>query len=39
VNRIMKVRVTEIAGTLSSGYTTGELSSSAQLHKVSYLVS
>jgi hypothetical protein len=35
VNEIMKLRVPEIAGKLSSVQTTRDLSSSAQLHRVS----
>jgi hypothetical protein len=38
VNAIMKPRVPQSAGKLSGGYTTGGLSSSAQLHRDSYLV-
>jgi hypothetical protein len=35
VNAVMNLRVPENAGTVSSGFTTGGLSSSAQLHTVS----
>jgi hypothetical protein len=34
VNAVMSFRVPENAGKISSGYTTGGLSSSAQLHVV-----
>jgi hypothetical protein len=39
VNSVLNLRVTWNAGKLSSGLTSGGLSSSAQLHRVSYLVS
>jgi hypothetical protein len=35
VNAVMNLRVPQNVGKLSSGYTTGELSISAQLHRVS----
>jgi hypothetical protein len=35
VNAVMNLRVLSNAGELSSGYTTGGLSSSAQLYRVS----
>jgi hypothetical protein len=35
VNLVMNLRVPSNAGKLSSGFTTGGLSSSAQLHRVS----
>jgi hypothetical protein len=35
VNVVINLRVVQNAGKLSSGYTTGGLSSSAQLHRVS----
>jgi hypothetical protein len=35
VNAVMNLRVPQNAGKLSSSYTTGGLSSSAQLHRVS----
>jgi hypothetical protein len=37
VNAIMNLRVPENAGKLWSGFTTGGLSSSAQLHKVCFI--
>jgi hypothetical protein len=39
VNAVLNLHVPGDAGKLSSGYTIGGLSSSAQLHGVSYLVS
>jgi hypothetical protein len=39
VNAVMNLRAPWNAGKLSSGFTTGGLSSSAQLHRVSLLVS
>jgi hypothetical protein len=36
VNAVMKLRIPYNVEKLSSGYTTGGLSSSAQLHRVSY---
>jgi hypothetical protein len=39
VNVVMNLRVPLNAGKLSSGFTTGGLSSSAQLHRVGWLVS
>jgi hypothetical protein len=39
VSAVMNLRVPSNAGKLSSGYTTGGLSSSAQFHRVSSLVS
>jgi hypothetical protein len=39
VNAVMKLRVPQNAGKLPSGYTTGGLSSSAQLYIVSQSVS
>jgi hypothetical protein len=38
VSAVISLRITENAGKLSSGFTTGGLSSSAQLHRVSLLV-
>jgi hypothetical protein len=38
VNAVMNLRVPWNAGNLSSAYTPGGLSSSAQLQRVSYLV-
>jgi hypothetical protein len=35
VNAVMNLAVPKIAGKLSSGFKTGGLSSSAQLHRVS----
>jgi hypothetical protein len=35
-NAVMNLWVTQNAGKLLSGYTTGGLSSSAQLHRISY---
>jgi hypothetical protein len=39
VNSVINLRVPQDAGKLSSGLRTGGLSSSAQLHRVTYLVS
>jgi hypothetical protein len=39
VNWVTNLRIPQHAGKLSSGYTTGSLSSSAQLHRVSWLLS
>jgi hypothetical protein len=39
VNAVMNLRVPYNARKLSSGFTTGCLSSSAQLHRVSWFVS
>jgi hypothetical protein len=39
VNAIMNLLVPEKAGVFSSGCTTGDLSSSAQLHGVGHVVS
>jgi hypothetical protein len=39
VNAVMNLRVPHNAGKLSSGFTTGGLTSIAQLHTVSYSVS
>jgi hypothetical protein len=36
VNPVMNLRVPQNAGKLSSGYTIGGLSSSAQFHRVSF---
>jgi hypothetical protein len=38
VNAVMKLQVLQNAGKLSSSYTTGGLSSNAQLHRVSYIM-
>jgi hypothetical protein len=38
VNSVMNFRVPQNVGKMSSGFTTGGLSSSAQLHRVSYHV-
>jgi hypothetical protein len=39
MNSVLNLRVPRNAGKLSSGLTSGGLLSSAQLHRVSYLVS
>jgi hypothetical protein len=38
VNSVMNLRVAQNAGKLPRGLTTGGISSSAQLHRVSFLV-
>jgi hypothetical protein len=38
VNEVMNLRVSQNAGKLSSGCTSGDLSSNAQLHRVGWLV-